>query len=143
MSNDIDIDYHNCKRGLAFAVEEAMGERRRAIIDGDQTARAEAAFKLADLAAKERNIDWLYQSARQQPAQQHQAAGRPVKYRDEYGVDRVGRISDDELPIAHGLTSGGHVNKEQAEQIYLHNKAKLARQRQDGSYRDDQGMVRR
>jgi hypothetical protein len=53
-------------------------------------------------------------------------------------------LSKDEVDVAHGIASSDQrMTKDDREQLYAQNKAKLARMRATGEYRDDQGTVRR
>lgn len=143
MSDDNTIDYQNSKRGLAYAMEEALAERRRAIIDGDRTASAEAVLKINRLHVEDQNLDRLYVSAQRQQAPQHHQASRPVRFRDEYGVDRVMHMTDEQRELAHGI--GGTVRgltNEMREAEYAKQAAKHARMVADGSYSDGQGRQR-
>jgi hypothetical protein len=141
---DVKQIYSQGARGYQAAYIEAEAKFRQAQLDDDLATATEAAMAMNNLRVAMAGWDGLYADAqRPQRAAPQQAAGRPVRFKDEYGNDRVAHMTDDQREIAHGLASTGRISKEQAEQIYAREATKLARQRADGSYRDDQGRVTR
>ncbi|WP_316234235.1 hypothetical protein [Bradyrhizobium sp. SZCCHNR1098] len=119
-------------RGYQYAREEAYSELRRAQIDDDRTAAAEAVFKINDLDVKMQNLDRLYAQAEHRPEPQQRAPS------NKFG------LSPEEEEIARSI--GGSIKgmtDEQRLERYAQQKQRYQQARASGEYRDDQGRVTR
>lgn len=112
----------------AFAEESAAYQR--AMLSGDVDEAARAASTMAGLRATVSQLNSM--------AQEAYAASAPRADANKYG------LSPDEVTIARGLASNDrNMSNDERERTYAEQKYKLQRMRADGTYRDDQGSVRR
>lgn len=115
----------------SLAAEYATAERDLEVArhNEEPTDVMQASDRILDVIHRTRALDEIRNNfARQQQAPQ----------RSKYG------LNEDEIQIARGLASGdSSMTNDDRERSYAEQKAKLQQMRRDGTYRDDQGMVRR
>ena len=115
---------------LAAQRARALNDYEAARLSEDNDATMFAADQIIEIDTRAAALSRIAGNLAQQQQQQPQG--------NRYGLNR------DEMEVAHGLASGDRsMTNAQREETYARNKARYQQARASGSYRDDQGSIRR
>jgi hypothetical protein len=122
----IEAQYQQLTADRAAAVAEYEAQR----IAEDQYGTMSAADRILEADSKLAALNRI--------ADTYIAGQQRAQPQNKYGLNA------EEQEVAHGLASGDRtMTNDQREQVYAQNRAKYQQMRRDGTYRDDQGTVRR
>ncbi|MGJ4939297.1 hypothetical protein ACQR1W_01885 [Bradyrhizobium sp. HKCCYLS1011] len=124
-----DEIYRQAMAGYRSAIVEQQAAFERATLAGDVDEQIRASQELAALRVQANEYHAM--------CVQHAETMRPAPQASKYG------LSEQEREVAHNWTSDASLSNDERERIYAEQRAKYRQMRADGSYRDDQGMVRR
>jgi hypothetical protein len=127
---------------LAAARAKALGDYESARIADDGEGTMDAADRILEADARLHALDRVAQNlARGQQPQP--IAGAENLSREDEGLCRKYGLSPHGLAIAKGWTSNSRLPDTEKIETYLRNTQRYNQARADGSYRDDQGVVKR
>jgi len=115
--------------GFNAAYQNAAAEYQQAALAEDVDGMAAAAQQMAALRASMRELNSM--------ASEYVATQRQATPSNRYG------LSEDEVAIARNWTSDNRMSEDEKLRTYAEQRQRYRQARADGSYRDDQGTVRR
>jgi hypothetical protein len=141
-NNTLAQVYDQSMAGIRAAMAEEQNNFQRAVLTGDLDEQVRASQAVAGF----RTLAQGYHEMAVEHAQSMNAppvpGGDDLSRKDADLARRYG-LTANELGVAKGWTSDQTITDEDKVRTYLHQRQRYRQARADGSYRDDQGQVRR
>jgi hypothetical protein len=137
-------DYNKVHQRSLQSLQSALAQEnilyQQAYSNGDVDEMAQAAQNMAGMRATMRELNTMHREVTAAPSV---APGNPDMSARDQDLCRHYGLSGEDLTIAKGWTGDTRIPDTERDETYLRNKQRYQTARANGSYRDDQGYVRR